>query len=231
MASWHTLFIFLILAASDKASAASDSDKRIFPRLPKPPYKLSQKGQHVVLKDLFSKIGVTNKYYVEFGFNVNEQCAGSGSNTCIMWYNGWNGLLLDGTNSNSSINLHAHLLYSTNIVRLFQKYKVPMDLDYLSVDLDSADLWIVRALLLAGYRPRVMQIEFNTMIPWNLSIAFPDGATMTTPPGAMYYTRGVCYMSSSLKAYVQLAEEFQYTMCARFTSRQAAAHARPRQTK
>ena len=49
--------------------------------------------------------------------------------------------------SNASINLHKELVYSHNIVALLEKYGVPKHLDYVSIDVDSTDIWLVEALL------------------------------------------------------------------------------------
>tara|TARA_B110001452_G_scaffold16211_1_gene13301 strand:- start:2433 stop:2918 length:486 start_codon:yes stop_codon:yes gene_type:complete len=124
--------------------------------------RLSQGGQHHVLRWLFKTIGTTNRYYVEFGFNPNEHCRGSGPNSCSLWLEGWDGLLLDGNSHNESINLHTHFLSSANIVSLFRRYRVPESPDYVSVDIDSTDLWILRSILASVYRPRVISVEFNS---------------------------------------------------------------------
>ena len=71
----------------------------------------SQSWQACVLRTIFKAIGTRNRQFVEVGFNSPSQCAGSGSNTCALWRDeGWQGLLLDGANSNLSINLHKELV-------------------------------------------------------------------------------------------------------------------------
>ena len=126
----------------------------------------SQGNQDAIIGSIFAKMPPTHKYYVEFGFNTNKQCTKSGPNTCKLWQNGWHGLLLDGKNENPEINLHAHQLTSKNIVGLFRRYGVPNDLDYLSIDIDSADLWLMRAILASGlFRPRLLSVEYNANYP------------------------------------------------------------------
>ena len=71
----------------------------------------SQSWQACVLKTIFKAFGTHNRQFVEVGFNSPSQCTGSGSNTCALWRDeGWQGLLLDGANSNLSINLHNELV-------------------------------------------------------------------------------------------------------------------------
>ena len=38
---------------------------------------------------------------------------------------------------------------------------IPSDVDYISIDVDSTDVWLMHALLSGGYAPRVLSIEFN----------------------------------------------------------------------
>ena len=110
----------------------------------------SQGRQDLILKTLFDRIGTANKYFVEFGFNspgFDVGAEGTGANTEMLYRQGWRGLLLDGSRSNASINLHQSFIKSTNIVDTFQTHKVPIELDYLSIDIDSADLWVMLSLI------------------------------------------------------------------------------------
>lgn len=137
--------------------------------------KYSQGAQDIYLERIFTKIGITNKYFVEFGFNeASYDSGGSGANTRALHRLGWRGLLLDATNENAHINLQKHFLYANNVARIFMSNHVPEDLDYLSCDMDSHDLWIFREILKAGFRPRVITTEFNSNYPLTLSISLID---------------------------------------------------------
>jgi hypothetical protein len=109
----------------------------------------SQSDQDGILSQIFSKdgIGYTNKYYVEIGFNSLTFEGGSGSNTYNLYKNGWSGLLLDIENENSTINLHKHKVSMDNIVSIFDEYYVPSEPDYVSIDIDSQDLWVLRSII------------------------------------------------------------------------------------
>ena len=90
----------------------------------------------------------------------------SGANTHNLYRKGWRGLLLDGSHTNETINLHSEWIMASTIVSVFDQYAVPKDLDYLSIDIDSADLWIFRAIVSSGkYRPRVISVEYNCNFP------------------------------------------------------------------
>merc|ERR1712196_695498 len=46
------------------------------------------------------------------------------------------------------------------VTEIFAKHNVPIVPDYVSIDIDSCDLWIFLALTIR-YRPRVITIEYN----------------------------------------------------------------------
>ena len=50
---------------------------------------------------------------------------------------------------------------SANIAETFSRHHVPRELDLVTVDVDSTDMWLVRALLTAGFRPRVILVDYN----------------------------------------------------------------------
>ena len=107
---------------------------------------------------IFDIIGVTNKYFVEFGASDGI----SGSNTANLRLNGvWHGLLMD-CQTNSEWVKEAHIT-AENIQSLFEKYEVPKEFDFLSIDIDGNDYWVWEAI--RDYRARVVCIEYNTNIP------------------------------------------------------------------
>lgn len=59
----------------------------------------------------------------------------SGANTAKMYEDGWRGLLLDAENENLEINLRKHYIFQNNILSIFKQYSVPIEMDYLSVDM------------------------------------------------------------------------------------------------
>ena len=72
-------------------------------------------------------------------------------------------LLLDGGNEDPDINLKKVMFWPDNIIELFQKFGVLKHFDFLSVDMDSYDWFMLEKILEAGYEPRVVIIEANTM--------------------------------------------------------------------
>lgn len=90
-------------------------------------------------------IGTTNKYYVELGFNSDEFTLGS--NTYYLHDQGWAGLILDNKHSNSAINLHNQFITPQNILTSLAAHGVPTEPDYVSIDIDSQDLWVLRSII------------------------------------------------------------------------------------
>jgi hypothetical protein len=112
----------------------------------------SQNGEDGVVNFLqqFGIINGKNGYYVEFGVEDGLE-----RNTReVMENSNYTGLLMDGSNSNPSINLHKEWIYSYNINQLFRKYEVPKQFDILSIDLDSFDyfVWKVCGYCLQDFR-------------------------------------------------------------------------------
>jgi len=136
----------------------------------------SQNGEDGILRYMFSNIGTTDKFYVEFGVQDGKQ-----RNTRLLAEKyAWAGLLMDGGPGNKKINLQSEFVTSANIRHLFRKYHVPKEFDLLSIDVDSCDLWIWRQLCGfnnthgAPWRPRVVITEFNRNYDLYEYYTFPD---------------------------------------------------------
>lgn len=72
-------------------------------------------------------------------------------------------LLLDGSYEEPGINLKKVMFWPDNIIELFQKFGVLKHFDFLSVDMDSYDWFTLEKIFDAGFEPRVVIIECNTM--------------------------------------------------------------------
>lgn len=165
----------------------------------------SQSNQDGVIQCIFDNIGVTNKFCVEFGFNTNTITGGSGANVArLVVEDGWKCLLLDRDIENLSINLHKEMLTPSNICEVFKKYEVPVMPDYVSIDVDSIDLWLMKALLEGGYLPRVISVEYNSNFPLDMSITTKEGISWGND---MVY-------GASMLALNKVAEEYGYSLIA-----------------
>ena len=146
-----------------------------------------------------------NKFCVEFGYNSNTLTGGSGPNTTNLIINhNFNYLLLDIEYENPSINLFKYHLTSDNICNIFKKHNVPYEPWYISIDVDSVDLWLLKAIL-NKYKPYVITIEYNAHFPKDSAITFKDVGK--EPAGNSNRVYG-----ASLKAIDMVAEEMGYSI-------------------
>jgi len=166
----------------------------------------SQTYQDGIIEYIFKNIGTTNKFCVEFGFNSNSLTGGSGANVArLVLEDNWKALLLDGFNDNSSINLHKEFLTQKNICSIFKKYCIPKNFDYISIDVDSIDLWLFKAMLEGEFRPRLISIEYNANFDLDMSITVKEGTI---------WKNGDAVYGASLLALNKVAEEFDYCLIA-----------------
>ena len=159
----------------------------------------SQNKEDGVTLSLINFLGIKNGTFVEFG--VGD---GSETNTRILRekYN-WKGLMMDSSIDNLSINKHQEIISYSNILNLFEKYKVDLYLDLFSEDTDYADYWIVEKVL-TKYRPKIVIHEVNQQPP-NLCVTVEK-------PNKIIYWDGTNYHGGSVCAFYCLAKKNRYTM-------------------
>ena len=163
--------------------------------------KTSQGNQDGIIQYIIKNIEISNNFCVEFGCNTSDHKQ-LGSNTAYLINNNkWNSLLLDGDNENININLHRHKLTEQNICSIFELYNVPIDFGYLSIDVDSIDLWLLRSIL-TKYRPSFFSVEYNQNIPIDYAI--------TSPPDSTW--NGDKLYGASLKCFYLLANLNNYSL-------------------
>jgi hypothetical protein len=109
-----------------------------------------------VLLRIFERIGIRNRFFVEFG-----ACDGLIlSNTANLRLNhGWSGLLMEGGERADGVLVQREHVDAENVEALFRKYNVPRDFDLLSIDIDGNDYWVWKAI--ESFSPRVVIMEYN----------------------------------------------------------------------
>lgn len=168
---------------------ANTNDKHIF----------SQFGEEPLWDYIFSRIGTTNKFLVDFG------AGGLGcqmSNSRYLINKGWQGLRMDGEPDPDS-DIKKEFITQENIIELFEKYKVPLEFDFLSIDIDGNDFWVLGKIL-QKYAPRLIVAEFNGTIPVGVSKAIKYNPNHTWQNNDYY--------GFSFEAGKKLAEEFDYAV-------------------
>lgn len=157
----------------------------------------SQNGEDGIIQIIFDKIGVTNKYFVEFGVQDASEC------NCryLRDKKGWEGLWMDAGDYQHPY-IKKEFINAENVNELFEKYNVPKEFDLLSIDIDFNDYWVWKAI--QGYSPRVLIMEYNS--------SYPPTFAGTVKYDAQRYWDGTNYFGASLLALVKISSEKGYTL-------------------
>ena len=146
----------------------------------KDPY--SQYGEGKYLEHILKNIG-SNKLFMDIGSGDGEHL----SNSKYLRDKGWRGPLLD--------KINGHFLTVENIC----SYALDVYPDFVSIDLDGNDYWILKELLTC-IKPKVIVAEFNA--------AFTDDRVMPYNPDHIW--AGDNYYGFTFSAGERLAKEFGY---------------------
>jgi len=162
--------------------------------------RYAQFSEENIFDYVFENIGTDTKFLVDFGANGLNQGM---SNSKYLLDKGWKGLLMDGDNSGNEM-IKKEFITAENICELFAKYEVPFIFDFLSIDLDGNDLWILKKILDGGYFPRVIYNEFNGTLPANESLTIKYNPTHTWGNDN--------YFGASFMAFKRVLESYGYTL-------------------
>lgn len=131
----------------------------------------SKNGGDGILLHIFSKIGVTNRTFVEMGVEDGQEC-----NTANLSLNfGWNGMLIDANNAwiesakkfyssklgakDDKVRPVTSFITAENINETISQNGISGEIDLLSIDIDGNDYWVWKALDVVS--PRVVMAEYN----------------------------------------------------------------------
>lgn len=152
------------------------------------------------MKAIFTLIGETNQYFVEFGAGDGREC-----NSSYLLKRGWKGVLMDGRTWEglSQERVHQEFITAENINSLFEKYEVPCHFDLLSIDLDGNDYWIWKTIS-QRFRPRVVVVEYNANVDPTIPVS------ICYDP--LFKWDGSSYYGASLGALKKLGESMGYEL-------------------
>jgi hypothetical protein len=176
----------------------------------------SQNGEDGFLLYILSKIGTTNKRFVEFGVEDGREC-----NTANLAINfGWNGLLLECDEKQvakarqyykslqeikpDQVKIYRCFVTAENINHVLKLNEFDGSLDLLSIDIDGNDYWVWKAITVVD--PRVVVIEYNAILGNEKSL------TAEYDPEFIRYKKhkSGLYHGASLNALTRLANSKGY---------------------
>jgi hypothetical protein len=170
----------------------------------------SQNGEDGILHEIFDRVGVTTRSFVEIGVGERE------NNSAFLLLQGWRGSWIDSdAQTITAINRHYRKPISQgrlktacakvtadNVQSILTDLGVSREIDLLSIDVDRNTYWIWEAL----QEPvaRVVVVEYNaTLAPW---------IDWKVDYEALRGWNGTSYFGASLKAYEILGRRLGYRL-------------------
>jgi hypothetical protein len=171
----------------------------------------SQNDEDGIIAEIFNRVGVANKSFIEFGVGTGVEC-----NTIWLLMQGWSGLWMEGSEAhcqtlrtthanwleNNALSLCEAFITAENINSLISQRYFNCEVDLLSIDIDYNDYWAWEAINLVN--PRVVVIEYNAT--W----APPAAITVPYAPDAKW--NGSNYFGASLNALANLGNTKGYEL-------------------
>ena len=128
----------------------------------------SQNGEDGVLVEILNRIGVTNRFFVEFGIQNGTE------GNCVLLADvfGWAGVFVEADDEDfaalaakyegSGVRTVHDMVTAARVEQIFRAAGVPEQPDVVSIDIDGNDLYVWDALV--DFRPRLVVIEYNSGI-------------------------------------------------------------------
>ena len=171
----------------------------------------SQADEDGIIQEIFQRIGVTNKTFIEIGVGDGLE-----NNTLFLLLKGWKGFWVDGDLKNIKA-IHNKFIFlkdsgrlsikqvwidKDNIDSLINDFGLPQEIDLLSIDIDGNDYHVFKNIV--SLNPRVVVIEYNAKLP---------------PPVKWVMTYNQChtktntdYFGASLKSFEYLFQKKGYLL-------------------
>lgn len=196
------------------SSAYINDAKKQIEMLRKFEFKIfSQSGEDGILMGIFSRVGVSNKKFMEIGIGNGDEC-----NTANLSCNHlWTGLLVDGDEEQvknarnfyknySGISVAQCFVTLDNINELLISHRVTGEIDLMSLDIDGNDYWILERINVL--HPRVVVLEYNPTFGPDKSITVPYDPEFYR----MNYHKSGYYHGASLTALTKLMKNRGYIL-------------------
>ena len=168
----------------------------------------SQNEEDGVTLALLNAAGITNRRFVEIG------SGSSGGNSAVLAFElGWSGLMVEASERkaaslqrkiafNSGVTVAQSYVTPETFNELLSGHGITGELDFMSIDIDSTDYWLLDALHACS--PRVLIVEYNALFGPSRAVTLPAaGLPEHMPKG---------YFGASLSALEKKAREKGYRL-------------------
>ena len=168
----------------------------------------SQNEEDGIVLALLQATGVTDRRFVEIG------SGGTGGNSGVLAYElGWSGVMLDASGAaireatalfaaKPCVTVARKMVTPETINRVLRKAGVTGEVDFLSIDIDSYDYWLLDALTVTT--TRVLAMEYNASFGPERAVTLPYAPKVKGTPKAYY--------GASLAALDKLAQRKGYRL-------------------
>ncbi|MBL8553050.1 MAG: hypothetical protein JNL41_02140 [Phenylobacterium sp.] len=169
----------------------------------------SQNDEDGIVEEIFRRLGIETGRFVEIGVQNGLEC-----NSLYLLHKGWRGVWLEGNIGQRGpieskfgeilgrrLQVGWGYISRDTINHVFRGMGADDDVDFLSIDIDGMDIYLLEALT---SRPKVICIEYNAKWPAHL-------AKTPVYNGELRWT-GTDYMGSSLKAMAEVAAAKGYRL-------------------
>lgn len=171
----------------------------------------SQNSEDGILQEIFRRIGMTHKTFVEFG-------AGTGleNNTAHLLIQGWKGHWFEADEAhvqsirehfsvplrNSALSVTQAFITAENIEPFFARSGIQKEFDLLSIDIDGNDYWVWKKI--SNFSPRAVVIEYNAL--------FRPGTDWVMKYNPSHLWKKTSYFGASLSSLEKLGREKGYSL-------------------
>ena len=171
----------------------------------------SQNGEDGIIAEIFNRIGITNRCFVEIG-----SATGLENNTALLLLEGWNGLWAEGNTEacalarkhweepirDERLKILNTFVTGENLEILLNENKIPEEPDLFSLDIDRNTYHVFERV--ASFRPRLFIIEYNGVFPsqstWEIGCQVDEGWD------------GTHYFGAALKKFELAASKKDYSL-------------------
>jgi hypothetical protein len=170
----------------------------------------SQGDEDGIIEEIFRRLNITRGTFCEIGVENGLEC-----NSLYLIHKGWHGWWVEGNANyrafieekfksilNARLRVAIAIITAENINQIFDQIGVlRTELDFLSIDIDGNDVYLLQALQLS---PKVLCIEYNAKFPANIS------KKQKYDPNRVW--TGTDYMGSNLAAINEVASKKGYKL-------------------